>query len=238
MRRRTPMGSVSRSWPSRVAVPRLGANSPLRMDSVVVLPAPLMPSRPKHWPVGMPRLTPRTANLPPAYLCRMPRMAMSSLSAPPLATRSFSATTSSSISASSSLAASSSVMREPKTSWRSQGKVIARSMRMAMVTYTTDSQARKMMSYWATSLLKGLLSTGMMPMISKMFWSPIHRMPRPRQNVGKSRKTNWMTSLASRVSSMISRIHAASVISTPMMKLIMSVTTCAVAGLSKAYEVM
>ena len=48
--------------------PEEGRNSPLSMLRHDDLPAPLMPSSPKHSPLGMPRLTPLTAYLPPRYI--------------------------------------------------------------------------------------------------------------------------------------------------------------------------
>ena len=51
------------SYPWIVAVPLLAYKSPVKMLNVVVFPAPLTPSRPKHSPVGITRLIPLTANL-------------------------------------------------------------------------------------------------------------------------------------------------------------------------------
>ena len=46
----TPIGSASRSWPATVAEPESGRVSVARMRTIVVLPAPLGPSRPKTEP--------------------------------------------------------------------------------------------------------------------------------------------------------------------------------------------
>ena len=70
--RRTPSGSAPRrrfastgsahtSWPSTIARPASGRSKPTAMDRVVVLPAPLGPSRPKNEPAGTSRSTPATA---------------------------------------------------------------------------------------------------------------------------------------------------------------------------------
>ena len=62
---------VRMSKPAMVAVPDVGSVSPERIFSVVDLPAPLMPRKPKHWPTGMANASDFTATLPPGYsLCK------------------------------------------------------------------------------------------------------------------------------------------------------------------------
>ena len=48
--RRTPLGSVTRSWPPTIAVPLVGASVVVRMEMVVVFPAPFGPSSAKSSP--------------------------------------------------------------------------------------------------------------------------------------------------------------------------------------------
>ena len=62
-RRLASTGSAHTSWPSTYAAPASGRSSPTAIDSVVVLPAPLGPSRPKNEPAGTSRSTPATATL-------------------------------------------------------------------------------------------------------------------------------------------------------------------------------
>ena len=61
MRATAAWGARATSRPSTVMRPALGAINPANMRSVVVLPAPLGPSRPVMWPLGALRLTSRTA---------------------------------------------------------------------------------------------------------------------------------------------------------------------------------
>ena len=56
--------AAAASLPSR-APPEVGTTSPVRIFMVVVLPAPLMPRKPKTSPTGTPKLRERTATLPP-----------------------------------------------------------------------------------------------------------------------------------------------------------------------------
>ena len=65
MRFRTAAGSDPTSWPSTVAVPAVGLRIVESMRSVVVLPAPLAPSRPKISPVRQSKSMPRTARTSP-----------------------------------------------------------------------------------------------------------------------------------------------------------------------------
>ena len=51
------------SYPAMMEVPDVIRISPVSMLKVVVFPAPLTPSKPKHSPLGMPRLIPETAFL-------------------------------------------------------------------------------------------------------------------------------------------------------------------------------
>ncbi len=53
------------SYPAIFAVPDEGVMSPVNILKVVVLPAPLTPSSPKHSPLGIIRLTWLTASLLP-----------------------------------------------------------------------------------------------------------------------------------------------------------------------------
>ena len=62
MRRRTSRGSATTSWPSTRAVPEVGSSSVMSILIVVVLPAPLGPSRPKSSPRSTSNEIPRTAS--------------------------------------------------------------------------------------------------------------------------------------------------------------------------------
>src|SRR3954452_19007338 len=61
IRRRTPTGSRSRSWPAIVAVPAVGRSNVVSIRRVVDLPAPLGPRKPTISPSSTDRPTPRTA---------------------------------------------------------------------------------------------------------------------------------------------------------------------------------
>ena len=54
---------VLMSYPAIMDVPDVMEMSPVKILKVVVLPAPLTPSKPKHSPFGRPRLIPSTAFL-------------------------------------------------------------------------------------------------------------------------------------------------------------------------------
>src|SRR3954467_5729301 len=58
------IGSLVTSWPSRSTRPEAGAVRPTTIEKVVVLPAPLAPSRPITSPESISTLTPRTTVLP------------------------------------------------------------------------------------------------------------------------------------------------------------------------------
>lgn len=58
------------SNPPSVAVPPVLVMSPVSILKVVVLPAPLTPSKPKHSPAGMTRLMPLTASFLPLHWAR------------------------------------------------------------------------------------------------------------------------------------------------------------------------
>ena len=65
--------------PLTKASPADGGTSPVSMEMVVVLPAPLWPSRPKIWPSNMSRSTPATAVCTPSGVGKVfvsPRSAM------------------------------------------------------------------------------------------------------------------------------------------------------------------
>src|SRR6266849_6850867 len=59
--RRTAAASAATSCPSIAAFPAVGASVVVRIDSVVVLPAPLGPSRAKNSPPATLKLIPSTA---------------------------------------------------------------------------------------------------------------------------------------------------------------------------------
>ncbi|SKZ55554.1 Uncharacterised protein [Mycobacteroides abscessus subsp. abscessus] len=61
MLRRTISGSVRTSNPAMRAVPLVGSESVVIIRTIVVLPAPLGPSRPRTEPVGTLKLTSSTA---------------------------------------------------------------------------------------------------------------------------------------------------------------------------------
>ena len=65
MRCLTAATSVRRSWPSTWTVPASGRRSPSIISTVVVLPAPLGPSRPKISPASTAIDTPSTARMSP-----------------------------------------------------------------------------------------------------------------------------------------------------------------------------
>src|SRR5271166_2488237 len=53
--------------------PEVGSSKPSKISIVVVFPAPFGPSRPKHSPVWISRLSPRTASTLPSYVLRRSR---------------------------------------------------------------------------------------------------------------------------------------------------------------------
>lgn len=55
------------SYPLSIAVPLELVRSPVNILKVVVFPAPLTPSRPKHSPAGMIKFTPFTASFLPSH---------------------------------------------------------------------------------------------------------------------------------------------------------------------------
>ena len=57
--------SVSMLLPSTCAEPEVGGNRPVKMDIVVVFPAPLWPSNAVIWPLYMFSVSPSTATLEP-----------------------------------------------------------------------------------------------------------------------------------------------------------------------------
>src|SRR5665647_1710370 len=63
-------GSDHTSWPSTSTVPASGRSRPVIIDSVVVLPAPLGPTRPYIDPAGTSSESPSTARLSPYVLTR------------------------------------------------------------------------------------------------------------------------------------------------------------------------
>src|ERR671911_1161403 len=63
-------GSAHTSWPRTLAVPPSGRSSPVAMDKVVVLPAPLGPTRPKSDPRGTARVNAWTTLRPRNSLTR------------------------------------------------------------------------------------------------------------------------------------------------------------------------
>jgi hypothetical protein len=60
-RRRTALASVTMSWPSIVTRPAVGASVVVRIEIVVVLPAPLGPSNAKNSPAVTWKVMPSTA---------------------------------------------------------------------------------------------------------------------------------------------------------------------------------
>src|SRR2546425_3251801 len=62
-RRRSKAASRTTSWPSTVMVPRSGVSKVARIESSVVLPAPLGPRRPKIEPRSTASETPRSARV-------------------------------------------------------------------------------------------------------------------------------------------------------------------------------
>ena len=70
---RSPEPSAVTGRPSIEARPAVGRASPVRSRSVVVLPAPLGPSRPKTDPAGTSRSRPSTASTPPGPPNRLVR---------------------------------------------------------------------------------------------------------------------------------------------------------------------
>jgi hypothetical protein len=58
---RTALASATMSWPSIVAVPDVGARVVVRIEMVVVLPAPFGPSSAKNSPARTSKLMPSTA---------------------------------------------------------------------------------------------------------------------------------------------------------------------------------
>src|ERR687897_167523 len=82
MRFLTSPGDVTRSAPATVAVPESGSSSVVRMDTAVVLPAPLGPSSPRIVPFGTVRSRPSRATTSP-YRLTSPRASMMSISVPP-----------------------------------------------------------------------------------------------------------------------------------------------------------
>ena len=60
-----PTGSSLRSWPAMFTEPEVGGRIPLRQRSVVVLPAPLGPTRPSTSPGWTSKEMPRTASVAP-----------------------------------------------------------------------------------------------------------------------------------------------------------------------------
>mmetsp|Transcript_19975 Transcript_19975/g.36280 ORF Transcript_19975/g.36280 Transcript_19975/m.36280 type:complete len:228 (-) Transcript_19975:4434-5117(-) len=95
--RRVCSGSRVTLKPASVASPLVGGNSAVKILIVVVFPAPLIPSRPKHWPGGIPRDILFTASFPFGYRFTRLFKTMRSSLAPPFNTRSASAMTSSSL---------------------------------------------------------------------------------------------------------------------------------------------
>ena len=71
MRRRASTGSSATDSPSISAAPRSGAIRVVSMRSVVVLPAPLGPSRPVTTPSAAEKETSSTAVTLPKRLCRL-----------------------------------------------------------------------------------------------------------------------------------------------------------------------
>lgn len=61
---------LNMSVPKTVAVPAVGSNRPVNMEIVVVLPAPLCPSKAKIYPLYMVRSVPLTAFLGPNSLTK------------------------------------------------------------------------------------------------------------------------------------------------------------------------
>jgi hypothetical protein len=59
---RTRRASATTSWPSTLALPPLGTSRVISILMMVVLPAPLGPSRPNSSPSAIAKLTPRTAS--------------------------------------------------------------------------------------------------------------------------------------------------------------------------------
>src|SRR3990170_2182341 len=72
MRLRTSPGEVTTSAPATVAVPASGLRRVVRMDTAVVLPAPLGPSTPRTVPSAIARSRPSRATTSP-YLLTRPR---------------------------------------------------------------------------------------------------------------------------------------------------------------------
>jgi hypothetical protein len=70
MRARTLRGSPATSTPSTVARPASAFNRVVRMRTVVVLPAPLGPSRPSTVAGSTVRSTPRNASVSPKLFFR------------------------------------------------------------------------------------------------------------------------------------------------------------------------
>ena len=70
MLRRTAAGSARMSWPATRPVPAVGRVSVVIIRTVVVLPAPLGPSRPSTEPSGTTKDTPSTATVSPKCLTR------------------------------------------------------------------------------------------------------------------------------------------------------------------------
>src|SRR6266540_2740776 len=70
MRRLASGGLRQTSTPSTATLPASGRSRPVTMPSVVVLPAPLGPTRPKKQPCGMSRSIPATASFAPKALRR------------------------------------------------------------------------------------------------------------------------------------------------------------------------
>src|SRR5258706_10391768 len=70
MRSRKERASRDQRRPSTCTVPASGWFSPSRISTVVVFPAPLGPSNPKHSPTPIDRSTPSTATTSPSLLTR------------------------------------------------------------------------------------------------------------------------------------------------------------------------
>mmetsp|Transcript_19382 Transcript_19382/g.36016 ORF Transcript_19382/g.36016 Transcript_19382/m.36016 type:complete len:205 (-) Transcript_19382:4475-5089(-) len=201
---RTSLACVKISLPASQAPPELGGNSPLKMLSVVVFPAPLIPSRPKQLPYGMPMLKPLTANLPPGYtFVSWSTMIASSefprLGAPDLMPLAFNLTLSSSAftSLSSSNSATGGVFQmHCVIQVKSIGVALTYSIMMARNVKAKASTNSQFMSFPAitsspaSSSLPSHSASGSVRLSSmgvKKKFELMLRRPWPKQNVGKSR---------------------------------------------------
>mmetsp|Transcript_8760 Transcript_8760/g.16793 ORF Transcript_8760/g.16793 Transcript_8760/m.16793 type:complete len:269 (+) Transcript_8760:1148-1954(+) len=170
---------------------------------VVVFPAPLIPSSPKHSPGAMPRLTLFTATFPLSYTFVNWLRTIRSLLASPFATLSCSDMTSSS----SGRATVMSIVGEPPVNIRRvmtsrnffhtetmEGFVLITSNWIASIRKPIACNMRKITSYKRTSLVHAVLLSPYKKSRTSMLIA--FSSPRPRLNVGKKIRRHQVRMLA------------------------------------------